>query len=233
MWVFHTLNLWQRDIQELHSILTICGVCSLHSVRIQFQKTATLQTPTVSPRRQPYFDLTIYKLSGSHKGLFRFDNLLEWLTALRKHLCLPFYYKGLNSATNLRVHRARYRGSTLVCPPIQKLSESQSRVFIHVNPTSLFLSWRSMDQDFMLCTFNIVKYLWNSLNIKFLLVSFLFFFFFCWYHFWDTVIHFVTITFLIYIHKFNLISFSGYIVLQRMDCPTFMASSFFSISGPL
>lgn len=101
---------------------------SLHSVRIQFQKTATLQTPTVSPRRQPYFDLTIYKLSGSHKGFFRFDNLLEWLTALRKHLCLPFYYKGLNSATNWRVHRARYRGSTLVCPPIQKLSESVQSV---------------------------------------------------------------------------------------------------------
>lgn len=162
MWVFHTnsdavttgyprIALNSDNMWSFHS---------LHSVRIQFQKTATLQTPTVSPRGQPYFDLTIYKLSGSHKALFRFDNLLEWLTALRKHLCLPFYYKGL-------VHRARYRGV------LQYVHLSRSALnliqshFIHVNPTFLFLSWRSMDQDFMLCTFNIVKYLWNSLNIKF------------------------------------------------------------------
>lgn len=147
---------------------------SLHSIRIQFQKTATLQTPTVSPQGQPYFDLTIYKLSGSHKALFRFDNLLEWLTALRKHSCLPFYYEGLNSATNWRVH-TQGTGAVLWYVRLSRrsLNLSQSRVFVHVNPTSLFLSWRSMDQDFMLCTFNTVKYLWNSLNIKFLLVSLL------------------------------------------------------------
>lgn len=105
MWVFHTNSdaVTTGYPRIAFNSDNMWSFHNLHSVRIQFQKTATLQTPTVSPRGQPYFDLTIYKLSGSHKALFRFDNLLEWLTALRKHLCLPFYYKGL-------VHRARYRG---------------------------------------------------------------------------------------------------------------------------
>lgn len=133
MWVFHTNSVTTGQSRITFNSDNMWSLHSLHSVRIQFQKTATLQKPTVSPQGQPYFDLTIYKFSGSHKTLFRFDNLLEWLTAFRKHFCLPFYYEGLNSATNWRVHRARHRGSTLVCPPIQKLSEPQSVQSVHTS----------------------------------------------------------------------------------------------------
>lgn len=100
MWVFHTNSdaVTTGYPRIAFNSDNMWSFHNLHSVRIQFQKTATLQTPTVSPRGQPYFDLTIYKLSGSHKALFRFDNLLEWLRELRKALYLSsILFKGYKS----------------------------------------------------------------------------------------------------------------------------------------
>ena len=69
-----------------------------YRLRVQSHKTGTHHTQTsdaISPRLPPD------QQGGYHNPLLGFEDLLEWLTKLRKALYLPLsiYHKGYNSGT--------------------------------------------------------------------------------------------------------------------------------------